>query len=368
MPIHKPLNDSAVASLHTLQRARDGAANRSMAQNAALGLDNFARLLRNSPASSVPGASGQAPGKLIMREAGVKEAGFTVPEGMAAGRLGLDFSDPALRQLQNMSVAQKAMRDQSQTLPSSGRENGRLKGSEAAVLALRTAGHRLKEVTAAVAESLGKLSSLFESGSQGSQAIGYDEVGGTSYGKYQIASNTGTMDEFITFLKKRAPEAAARLKAAGPANTGGKEGGMPEVWRALAGADPKGFAALEHEFISNKLFVPALTGLNGSGLDTEKLSPVMREVIFSTAVQHGPSAAARITRRALERIDPSRLLPPDGKNTPDSKQAEQLLIRRIYAIRREQFSSSSGFVQKAVQNRLQSEMDTALLMSKGERV
>ncbi len=63
---------------------------------------------------------------------------------------------------------------------------------------------------------VGALSAKFESGSAGVAAIGYDRVGGTSYGKYQIASKPGTMDRFLSYLDKNAPAWAERLRSAGP--------------------------------------------------------------------------------------------------------------------------------------------------------
>ena len=52
---------------------------------------------------------------------------------------------------------------------------------------------------------LGSLSAKFESGTEGVAAIGYDRVGGTSYGKYQIASKPGTMDRFLRSWTRRLP-------------------------------------------------------------------------------------------------------------------------------------------------------------------
>ncbi len=52
--------------------------------------------------------------------------------------------------------------------------------------------------------AIGDLSSTFESGAQGVNAIGYDRNGGTSYGTYQIASKPGTMKGFIEFLREKA--------------------------------------------------------------------------------------------------------------------------------------------------------------------
>jgi hypothetical protein len=231
---------------------------------------------------------------------------------------------------------------------------------------LRSAGHRLKETANVVAESLGKLSALFESGSEGVSAIGYDRVGGTSYGKYQIASNTGSMGEFVRFLEQKAPALAEEFKKAGPANTGSRGGRMPEVWRAAASRDPEAFESLQHEFIQSRFYAPAADKLRESGVDEGRFSQALREVLFSTAVQHGPSGAARIVRNALNQTGGAALFRADAPDpsATERRQAEQSLIRNIYSLRQEQFGSSSTTVQKAVTGRLHSEMSLALDMLK----
>jgi hypothetical protein len=94
-------------------------------------------------------------------------------------------------------------------------------------------------LAASLERSSGSLSSRYESGGT-IDCIGYDKKGGTSYGQYQIASKTGTMDNFVTFLEDKAPDIAERLKSAGPADTGGRTGRMPETWKQIAAEDATG--------------------------------------------------------------------------------------------------------------------------------
>jgi hypothetical protein len=237
-------------------------------------------------------------------------------------------------------------------------------GSEAAILALRSSGHKLKEAVESALGNLGKLAAMFESGDEGGSAIGYDRMGGTSYGKYQISSKAGTMDEFIAFLHKKAPHLAKELKAAGPANTGGRKGKMPETWRDISSRDPQGFEKLQHEFVHERLYLPTLRRLKGQGLDESDFSPVMREVLFSTAVQHGPTGAARIMGRAMEKSGGALSAAAWGDKGASAVKGEEVLIKRIYSLRQGQFGSSASHVQKAVSGRLQNEMNTALRMLK----
>ena len=202
-------------------------------------------------------------------------------------------------------------------------------------------------------DGLGSLAAQFESGKDGIAAIGYDRVGGTSYGKYQIASRVGTMNSFLSFLDAEAPDIAKQLRTAGPANTGSRRGKMPEVWQKLAAEQPARFEALQEKFIHDSHYAPALDALTrAAGIDPAKLSPAMQEVLWSTAVQHGPAGAARIFNRAV------------SKGSFDNMQAERKLIDNVYAIRAEQFGSSTEQVRASVRNRLRQEKGLALAMLK----
>lgn len=202
---------------------------------------------------------------------------------------------------------------------------------------------------------LGRLSARFESGGEGIAAIGYDRTGGTSYGKYQIASRVGSMNSFLTFLDGEAPDIAQRLRKAGPANTGGRRGGMPDAWRAIAREQPERFEALQEAFIRESHYKPAMEAIvKRTGLEADTLSAAMREVIWSTAVQHGPAGAARIFDRADEL---------SGK--PTDPAYERKLISNVYKLRAGQFGSSTEAVQAAVQNRFRQEKNLALNMLDG---
>ncbi|WP_432737250.1 hypothetical protein [Maridesulfovibrio sp. FT414] len=199
----------------------------------------------------------------------------------------------------------------------------------------------------------GELSARFESGSKGAAAIGYDRVGGTSYGKYQIASNTGTMDRFIRFLKDKAPEIADKLLNAGPANTGSASGRMPDVWKKLASDDSSGFEKLQHDFIQDSHYDPAAKMIfEMTGVDMKSLPGPVREVLWSTSVQHGPTGASRLIAKAIDKLASSA----EDKGFPAD------LVREIYGEREGQFSSSTSSVRKSVANRLKVEQNMVLAM------
>lgn len=214
---------------------------------------------------------------------------------------------------------------------------------------------------------VGKLAARFESGKDGVSAIGYDRHGGTSYGKYQISSRAGTMRSFIGYLKTEAPDIAERLEKSGPMNTGGRRGKMPETWQQIASEDPDRFEALQDKFIRASHFEPAMRAIaEKSGIPLENMPFALQEVVFSTAVQHGPGGASRIVSRALGQVGETKLDP--GKNAPENlAKARENLIRKIYDNRSGQFRSSAQSVQAAVKSRLKQEMSMAISMLHQER-
>lgn len=220
----------------------------------------------------------------------------------------------------------------------------------------RSARQRRGESAAQGGEEIGSLSARFESGKAGISAIGYDSKGGTSYGKYQIASRVGTMDAFLSFLDNEAPDISRRLRSAGPANTGSRQGAMPDVWRDIASEQPDRFGKLQESFIRESHYDPAVAGITErTRLNLAELSPIMREVIWSTAVQHGARGAVRIFEQA------------DAASSGSGRTYERNLISHVYDIRSGQFGGHSADIQRSVHNRFREEESLALNMLEGTR-
>jgi len=209
--------------------------------------------------------------------------------------------------------------------------------------------------------ALGEVSARFESGKSGAAAIGYDPVGGTSYGAYQIASRPGTMDRFLQYLDQVEPSWAARLRAAGPANTGSTSGGMPAEWKAIAAEAPQRFLQVQRQFIEQTHFEPARKAiLERTGIDVAKGPQAVAEALWSTAVQHGPAGATRIFSTALDAMNAAGK--PQALRHPEFAQK---LLQKVYALRGSDFGSSPATVQSAVQSRLQQEGQWVLAMLQG---
>lgn len=180
-------------------------------------------------------------------------------------------------------------------------------------------------------------SAQYESGPQGSTAIGYDQNGGTSYGKYQISSKAGTFDDLLRWMDKNGHQAVAeQLRASGSADTGSQKGKTPEAWRALvkSGAITDD---MQKQFMQETHFNPALEKM--PALAKEILAdPILQEALFPTAVQHGPGGAAKLFSRNWGKADD-----------------REAFLDALYADRATQFGSSTPEVRAAVAARLKRE-------------
>jgi len=208
-------------------------------------------------------------------------------------------------------------------------------------------------------QELGKLSSKFESGGRKNPGavVGWDSTGGTSYGTYQIAAKVGSMAAFLKFAEaKGETDIVSRLKSAGPADTGSDKGPFVDEWKKISAEKGKDFDKLQHDFIEDSQFKPAAkTLLQGTGYDVEKQSDAIKDVFFSTVVQHGPGSAKHnngaygIFKKAIQ---------DNGGINADPKN----IINSVYEIRGTKFGSSSEKVRKSVQDRFVQEKALALDM------
>lgn len=187
------------------------------------------------------------------------------------------------------------------------------------------------------AQNIGSLSAKFESsGNPG--AIGYDSTGGTSYGTYQLAHNNA-----MSFVQQ-SPYANAFKGIAFNSQA------FKNKWKEVAAKDPVNFERAQHDFIAKTHFQPQEEKIAKIGVNLNAISPVLKDVIWSTAVQHG--ASTPIIVKAFQSLS--------------KKATEADLIKKIYDLRWDggrQFASSTPEVKKSVYNRFfgaNGELATAL--------
>ncbi len=97
--------------------------------------------------------------------------------------------------------------------------------------------------------------------------------------------------------------------------------------------------------------MPALEGLEKAGYSTENFSEAMKEVLWSTAVQHGPKGAIGIFEKVATALNVQDV---------EGKMQEPAIIEQVYAERADRFQSSTPRVQDAVRKRMESEKLVAL--------
>ena len=210
---------------------------------------------------------------------------------------------------------------------------------------------------------LGSISERYESnGNPG--AIGRDNVGGYSYGSYQIAAKVGTMDKFLTFLQTKEngyTDFYSGLISAG-GNDGAKAGSdsFKNKWKEYATSTQDGdrFKQAQHDFIQRTHYdISVKKFIDATGIDIcdGTHSDGIQDAFWSTAVQHGPGTS--VFKRAFERT---------GKTATTVTDAE--LISEIYDERSKlnvagnlaYFKNSTAAVQTSVKNRFTSEKKLAL--------
>jgi LysM repeat protein len=202
---------------------------------------------------------------------------------------------------------------------------------------------------------LGQLSAKYETGGRGPGVVstGAGDAGGASYGSYQMTSKPsgGTVKRFVS-----QPDFpfAAKFRGLTP---GGAE--FTAAWKQLAKTQGGEFQAAQHDYIKQTHFDPFVKKIiNEDGLNVLTRSHALQDVIWSTAVQHGPGNS--IAHRALANV---RLGPQDPG-------FDRAFITAIYAERGRKkadgnlvyFGRNSAAVQKGVANRFKSELQDALKM------
>jgi hypothetical protein len=211
--------------------------------------------------------------------------------------------------------------------------------------------------TPASAGPKGSLSAQYESGDDGPASIAYDKTGGNSYGTYQFASKTGTMDEFLKYAQANAPDLAQPLIDAGGASAALKgDDTFRDAWTTAA--DDPAFAQLQTDFVKSKFYTPLATRVQGAtDLDVTARSTALQEVVWSVGVQNGPYS--NVVQNALSGQDASKMTDSQIINAIYDERTSTVVNADGKTVLK-YFSRSSPAVQASVLKRLNSERAAAL--------
>jgi len=210
---------------------------------------------------------------------------------------------------------------------------------------------------AAIAEELGILSAKYETGGRGPGTVssGAGDPGGVSYGSYQMATKTGTAKRFVT------ESSFPWLRDFQSLTPGTAD--FSSCWKRIATNQTDEFQKCQHEYIKKTHYDLLVAKIRSEdSVDINTRSNALQNVVWSTAVQHGPGTP--IVHRACATLNCK----------PADPQYDEQLIRAIYAERGRRkpdgnlayFGKSSPSVQTGVANRFKNELQDALKMLANE--
>lgn len=208
-------------------------------------------------------------------------------------------------------------------------------------------------------QNLGKLSEKYETGGRGPGTVssGAGDSGGVSYGSYQLATNRNRPQEF---LANEGKQWASEFKGLQPGTAK-----FSAKWKEIAAREPEAFQAAQHNFIQRTHYDVTAANIKNNGLDISQRSAALRDVVWSTSVQHGPNN--KIVQKAMDNLT-ARGIKQDNPNY------DRELIQAIYAERGRRnssgelvhFSANSRSVQEGVAQRFKDEQADALNMLNAE--
>lgn len=185
---------------------------------------------------------------------------------------------------------------------------------------------------------LGALSQRYESsGDPGSISNPGDDPGGRSYGLYQLSINMGSLQNFVDWLESSGWQAGRYLKYGEDLNSGipahSVELGSDEfntLWKNAADKFGESFSNAQEQYIKEHYYDATAQELANDGFDVNERSAAVRQAVWSTSVQHGPSTATDIIEEALA-------------NALDS--SDEALINAIYDVRTERIKKDAYLTQ-----------------------
>lgn len=169
--------------------------------------------------------------------------------------------------------------------------------------------------------ALGDLSKKYESnGGPGCISTGAGDAGGKSYGMYQMASKQGVVHEYIKWLRENGYWFAEKL-AEHPVGSIA----FDDVWRYLAASGNRGdFEKSQHEFIKAQYFDRACALLLRNMYHVERHSDVMKDVIWSRAVQYGAGNIVEMFTDACHALNYPNL------SYVDDESFDERMIKAVY--------------------------------------
>lgn len=146
--------------------------------------------------------------------------------------------------------------------------------------------------------ALGDLSASYESnGNPGCVSSGAGDLGGISYGAYQLASNAGSVNAFIEWGIDYGGYYTDYANSLNQYDVNSDE--FINQWKSLAEADSVGFLQMQHDYIKSEYYDKACRYLANEGFHADNHSNALKDVIWSRAVQYGPGNVVDLFNEGL---------------------------------------------------------------------
>lgn len=201
---------------------------------------------------------------------------------------------------------------------------------------------------------LGELSKRYESnGDPGCISSGWGDAGGKSYGMYQLASNAGSVDSYVRWLQANGWWFGDLLAEF---SVGSWQ--FDNTWSNLAdSANRADFERSQHEYIKYAYYDPAVRALKRAMYDVEgKHSEVMKDVVWSRAVQYGTGNIVEMFEDAVHAIGYPNL------SYVDDKAYDKAMIRAVYldVCSTPEWTNGSPSLRSGLYSRFRRECEDAL--------
>ena len=198
---------------------------------------------------------------------------------------------------------------------------------------------------------LGDLSKKYESnGNPAAISTGIGDLGGKSYGMYQMSRNVGALAAFIRWSMVKGYAFAYRL-----CNKYSQDG-FDDEWEKCAVEYEHTFSYAQHQYIKEEYYDVAKELLKASMYDLDNHSDVMQDVVWSRAVQYGPYQIVEMFMEAC------KILGHPNLSYVDSRAFDYNMIEVIYleVCKSEEWSNGSPALRESLYARFEAECTDAL--------
>lgn len=139
------------------------------------------------------------------------------------------------------------------------------------------------------------------SGDCSTVSTGSGDLGGISYGSYQLSSNAGSVDSFLDFAQNYPNDALANYgRTLAQYEVNSQE--FINTWEEIGQSDPDGFGELQDAYAMEVYYNPSCIKLQENYYNVSTKSIAMKACVFSRAIQYGSGNMVELFNNACQRL------------------------------------------------------------------